>query len=257
MKKITWNRLHNWKKTSQLWHLVEHLDPEKDQRRIKILAYPWTTPWKNVLWYLIEKEFAERFETFKMYEHHDIMQWEVYICTSVHPLLEYGIKYSVNGTQYLVRPPGNMEYTPENIRGFVLAQVEAMLYPKGSLLRMVQMIRRCSKLEAAQWYKERLWMGVDKFDFLLGSAQMGRRRPVEMDETLIERKVKRRFNVDVSAVGLEAGIEWIRKHGRQDKEVYLCRFDFSFANRLDGDIDELESEYWEEVQTYPGNAMFI
>lgn len=122
--------------------------------------------------------------------------------------------------------------------------IEKYLYPKGAF-REYQMIYYYDKKRVKDIYRyqvqNRNWYNVDYSD---------------LEQTTIE-WVKRHFNIDMSNVNFDDGIDTVNKIGKQKKMIKLERFDYSFADHLDGDLGELEMAYWEEVETYPTNSYFV
>jgi hypothetical protein len=122
--------------------------------------------------------------------------------------------------------------------------IEKYLYPKGAF-REYQMLHYYDKKRVKDIYRyqiqNRKWYDVDYAD---------------LEQTTIE-WVKRHFNIDMSNVNFDDGIDTVNKIGKQKKMIKLERFVYSFADHLDGDLGELEMAYWEEVETYPTNSYFV
>lgn len=72
----------------------------------------------------------------------------------------------------------------------------------------------------------------------------------------LEKWIKRNFNV-ISNGYIHEAINFVNKHGKQEKLTTLCKFDYSSFNSFDGDVSDMELLYWEEIEQYPSNTVFI
>jgi len=230
---------------------------DKDGKRLS--QYLSSGPYQNVWWYAIAREFTAKFgDGFKFYETTHLSEAvSVYIHTSICGVLaDDGIQFTVHGLNmpynyddentsnvFMVRPPGNMEYTPDNIRRFVLAWVDKHLLFGGGLFREVQLREGMTKKSVAKWYRRKV--------------ELARRDGEPYDETVVRRSIARRFNVTGDNLALFEVMAWVNAHGRQSKPGELMHFDESWMLDLDGDIDEFEKAYWDEVAQYPDNAVFV
>lgn len=267
--KLTWNTLHNWRQTSQLWRMLPTVPGDRldrythyvlyDKAGKRLSPYLSSGPYKNVWYHAIDTEFKRTFDLadeFAFYETTELSdRVHVYICTSICGVLDdYDIRFTVHGLAlpyneeqsgnvFRVRPPGNMEYTPDNIRRFALAWVHKHLLFGGGLFREVQLREGMTKKAVAKWYRHKV--------------ELARCDGEPYDETEVRRSIARRFNVTGDNLALFEVMAWVNKHGRQAKPVELCHFDESWLMGLDGDIDELVAAYWDEVAQYPENAVFV
>jgi hypothetical protein len=71
------------------------------------------------------------------------------------------------------------------------------------------------------------------------------------DDTIIN-WLNRKFNIIVPEdIDLKQAIKFAKKHGKQDKKITLAIFDwqsvFFACDNCDGDVDELETTYWDAV----------
>ena len=268
---MTWNTLHNWRQTSQLWRMLPTVPEDRMKRHThyvlcdkdgkRLSSYLSSGPYKNVWWHAIDKEFKQTFgveDKFEFYETTELSDSvQVYVHTSICGVLDdYAIRFTVHGLAlpyntdeeqsgnvFRIRPPGNMEYTPDNIRRFVLAWVNKNLLFGGGLMRDAQLTMGLTKKGVVKWYRNEI------------RRKDGDGLPYH--ETDAIRAINRRFNVDISDVLFFEGVAWVNKHGRQDKLVVLCHFDDLWQMGLDGDIDDFEAAYWDEVAQYPNNAVFV
>jgi len=179
---------------------------------------------------------------FALRETRTMGEWEIYVTTCVCSCLRYDIQFRVNGTHYAIRPPGNMEYTPENIWRVVMEYVEKNLLFGAGWFRAIQLHTRWSKEQVREWYKRNKAFPSD-----------GER----YDVPATEKAIRRHLNIDVREVGIDAAGAWINAHGRQQSMTVLNYWDDAWMNGLDGDIDELEREFWRVADEYPKNTAFI
>jgi hypothetical protein len=77
--------------------------------------------------------------------------------------------------------------------------------------------------------------------------------PVKISDKDFYKAVKRRFNVD-SFLSIEDTARIINRIGRQDKMVKLEKYDSSWIFDFDGDIDELEREFYD---TQEENVIYV
>lgn len=266
--KMTWNTLHNWRQTSPLWRAMPTIPDKRMDRYTHYLVYNQdgerlcrylsSGPYKNVWWCAIAREFKTLFGAeFKFYKTVELNETvSVYIHTSINGVLSDDIAFTVHGmsmpynhdtecesNRFCIRPPGNMEYTPENIRRFVLAWVDKnLLFGKG-MFRDVQLRAGMTKKAVVKWYKLR-----NEYPETDGEPY---------SETTARRAIARRFNVTGDNLALCEVMAWVNAHGRQSKPIELMHFDTGWMLDIDGDIDEVEKAYWDEVAQYPDNAVFV
>jgi hypothetical protein len=77
----------------------------------------------------------------------------------------------------------------------------------------------------------------------------------ELSNAKVDKWIEKNFNVKPNGYTYEA-ISFVNKHGKQDKAKSLCRFEYS-GFETEGDIDEVENMFWEEMKQYPDGAIFI
>lgn len=132
----------------------------------------------------------------------------------------------------------------EHIANASRNHIEKYLYPEGNF-RAFQILHLCDKERVKDVYR----------------YQIQNRKWYETDYSELEQNttawIKRNFNIDISNVDFDRGIDCVNRMGKQSKMTVLRRFDYSFADQLDGDIGELEMAYWEDIDTYEPNAYFI
>lgn len=72
----------------------------------------------------------------------------------------------------------------------------------------------------------------------------------------IEKWLLRNMNIKANGY-VEQAIKWVNKHGKPDRVVNFNPFDTSFMNYIDGDVDEVEAAFWNEMDGYPTNTIFV
>lgn len=110
-------------------------------------------------------------------------------------------------------------------------------YPEGILAR-IQRRYNCDKKET-KWYRK------NKYTKLY--------REPEISEDKILKWIKKHFNFD-SYVDLDQTIAIVNKCGRQEKLTKIEQYDHSWIFDFDGDVDELESEFWDTIED---NTMYV
>lgn len=257
--KLTYNNLQNWKTQSALWRGIDNVPRERATRKTQYavpegkenVKWVYSGPYLNVWWHEIGKEFAALFgKEFKMYEHIDLSDGiSIYIHTAINECLDFTIKFTVHYARYSpyneqnfsLRPNGNMEYIAENIRSFVMDYVNKNILFGAGKWRDMQLSAGCSKGEIIAEYKSYL--------------ENKRRNDVPVDTVI--KSIKKHCNVDVSNTTISDGLKWIGKHGKQAAPVVLFYTTDDWLMNIDGDIDELERGFWEYMEQYPKNAVFI
>jgi hypothetical protein len=76
------------------------------------------------------------------------------------------------------------------------------------------------------------------------------------NEDVVRKWIRRKFNVE-SDLDINLLIKWVNENGRQKKLVNLMKMDYSFTYDFEGNIDEVESAFWEEMNNYPKNTVLI
>ena len=262
---LTWNNFHNWRTQSSSWRYMDAVRDKREWGRYHCIRYTMNvrgeekevamdTPRKNLLWRDIRFEFQALFgDEFEFYKNIVLGDGlDVHIGTTAHSCHDdISIRFTVHGersTTYTLRPPGNMVYTKDNIERFVMAWVEKNLLFGGGLFRELQLKYGLSKKRVVESYKimceamrDEVRMGSPDVCYLAGFGAL-----------------RRKYNVTTELdVTLDTAAKWCAKHGRQEKPVKLCKFDMGFLYDIDGDIDEVERAYWEEVSKYPSNVVFV
>ena len=166
---------------------------------------------------------------------------EIYDCSEGDEI--YLLEYPFIGADKFFEYNGILD--SEHIVEATKKHIEKYLYPKGNF-RELQMIYYWDKKRVKQDYR-----------YHINSRRKGYNVDYEENERSTIAWIKRNFNIDISNVDFYDGIDTVNRLGKQDKMTVLRRFDYSFADHLDGDIGELEMAYWEEVETYPTNSYFV
>ena len=280
MKALTFNALHNWRQTSQLWAKMDSLTKEQERRQIH-----WSktsgvrgndsTSYRNIIWYKLSKEFRTKLgEEFSLREHYDLktqkeligderfnQQSQVYIHTSIHPSSgKWTIDFTIraNGikdteTHCSITPRSNAPITKEFIIQEVFKYIDKQfLFPVG-LFRELQLVWNSDKKYALRAYKR--MMDREREDIKLNN------NGVMFDEYLYKR-----YNFEVAS-NLFLDQQTIVKHCRRYVEQYgkpedtkiLAKYDIwdiLDPSCFDGDIDEAEDLLTEDLRQYP-NHVFI
>jgi len=82
-----------------------------------------------------------------------------------------------------------------------------------------------------------------------------KRKPI-LDYDMLEKWLFRHFNIRANGYINEA-LKWLSVNGKPSSVVYFHKFDTSFANQLDGDVDEFEGAFWDEMDNYEKNTVFV
>ena len=148
-----------------------------------------------------------------------------------NPFLEWGgeIKRSFEYSGII-----SEEKINEQVEKFITANY---IYPKG-VFRDMQLANCCSKKKVKQIYKR------------------ANRCLLAYNEDVVRKWIRRKFNVE-SHLDINLLIKWVNKNGRQKKLVNLMKMDYSFMYDFEGNIDEAESVFWEEMNNYPKNTVLI
>ena len=122
----------------------------------------------------------------------------------------------------------------------VINEIEKRLFAPG-LFRTIQSIHGITKKDVPRYYK--LYKPDLKKDY---------------DEEDIIKHIRKYYNIDITNVYFESAIRWINKNKTRYKELMvMLRFDYSFIYDFEGDIDEAEGYFWEEMDNYPKNTILI
>jgi hypothetical protein len=255
----TYGQLENWIKTSQSWEKMRTTPDKRKQMTVK-----HGSPYVNMIWWHICREFREKWNEVKVYKHINLMHkrevqpddWEpyAYIHTSICGILENTVKFTIKNMywgnyatsekRFSVVPPKNMPLTEENIIKFVLKYCDDNVFYKG------------------KWGELQKWLRIDKalLKEQLRWAIKNKKSPsweeLQEQEEKKLKWIKKHFNID-SNLDLELTIKWVNKLGKQQTPITLCKMDYDFMYDHDGDIDELEEVFWDEMENYPKNAYFI
>ena len=128
---------------------------------------------------------------------------------------------------------------------FVKNYIErTLLYPKG-YFRNIQENKQCSK-ERAKWYYK-IWQQREREKIS---------QTYHDENELIYKWIKRNFNIESNEyIGIDRTISFVNKRGRYNKLVVLETFNYSYEG--DGDIDELESDFNEYMDSFEKNTVFV
>jgi hypothetical protein len=79
----------------------------------------------------------------------------------------------------------------------------------------------------------------------------------DVDYKIVEAWVRRNFNIDITHVDVNEGIRLVNRVGKQKTLMIAHAFDYSFMWDFDGDVDEIEQVFWEEMEQYEPNTILI
>ena len=154
----------------------------------------------------------------------------------------YNYPYPFVGEQIHFEHMGilDAEHMADGLRKYI----DKFLFPKGKF-RYMQLLNHWEKRTVVHAYrnyvKKREWAYWDVFEH----------------EATVSKWIIKHYNVDISGVDFEDGVTWVNKHGKQKCPIKLGIFNYSFVDYIDGDIDEVEQAFWEEIDNYPKNMVFI
>jgi hypothetical protein len=210
----------------------------------------------NSRYYYAHKEFKRRFGDIAKHTHHKVefegYFWGYWTTIEIDGTVRINLNdCRIDDDTWFRRLPFiddwqlNFNYTgklcEENYHQTVIKEINKYLYAPGKF-RDIQLYKNCTKSDVKRYYK--YWM-QDK------TMQ-------DYDEYEIEKHIRRYYNIDISGVYFQDAINWIQKKGKRFKTlVKLCKFDYSFMWDFDGDIDEAEELFWDEMDQYPKNAILI
>lgn len=274
---LTFNNLHNWRTSSQLWNKFDHLTPEQEQRQIhwsgasERSKYNRSTSFRNILFYQLGQEFRSQFkDEFAHRAHYDLFTQEklddetrfenraqVYIHTSIRTILDnWSIEFTVrmNGLKYGEKrfsftPRSNAPITVEYIVQATFEYIDKhLMFPKG-VFRNFQDGYNCTKEIALRKYKH----------------LMNNEREIIQDkggiysERIFSEYLLKRYNFDVSydlnadrQVIVKRCIEYVKANGKPEETLTLSQFrPLSILDGFDGDIDEVEDLLDEHLEDNP------
>jgi hypothetical protein len=281
MRTLTFNALHNWRQTSQLWQVMDNLTTEQERRYIHWAKdtdrykFDSNTSYKNILWYKLANEFRTKLgEEFKFYGTFDLktqkeligderynQQAQVRIHTAIYPSsgswsIQFTIRCnSTNSTEQRVSitPRSNAPITKEFVIQEVFKYIDKQfLFPVG-LFRNFQLAYNSDKKYALMQYK---------------AAMKRQREDIKTpdNEGVFEEYLYKRYNFEVASnLFLDQQTivrhcrQYVEKYGKPEETKILAKYDiWDIINpsHFDGDIDEAEDLLTEDLKQYP-NHVFI
>jgi hypothetical protein len=282
MKALTFNALHNWRRTSQLWQVMDGLTPEQQRRQVnydyinhKGEQVRRSTSFRNMIWYDIAKEFSTKLgEEFSLHGHFDMktrreltederfsQQAKVYIHTSIHPAsgawkIDFTIKVrSIENTEqrFSITPRSNAPITKEFVIQEVFKYIDKQfLFPEG-LLRNFQLAYSSDKKYALMQY--RYAMKQQREDIRSNN-----------NEIVFDQYLLKRYNFEVASnlfmdrqTIVRHCRKYVEQYGKPEETKILAKYDIwdiLDPSCFDGDIDEAEDLLTEDIKQYP-NHVFI
>ena len=109
--------------------------------------------------------------------------------------------------------------------------------------------------EEGYWNRLQYYYGCTKKETIWYHKQF-KKRDLYIPKESVFKWIKKNFNIE-SCLDIDDTIKYVNKHGKQDKLIKLMKFDYSFMWNFDGDIDEVEEVFWDEMSNYPKNAVLI
>ena len=217
-----------------------------------------TTFVKNVSFRRVAKEFERRFDmefnksihvqsevcglTFvSFFRMRDNGTWSMYVtgCNRRDDVSFYKLPFGIENEHVTY----NGKLTTECMQSFLTKYVEKYIYPAGRF-RDLQLSGYYSKDEIKRLYRRY----IETVLHTVNIADL---------EYQTSKWLLRVFNIDIDNVDFDDAIRTAKRIGKQPKRIILEYFDNSFTNELDGDVDELESAFWCEMDNYPEGTYFI
>jgi len=273
---ITTNQTKQFCNSNQYW-LFYRTDYESISKRYdKLLRYPTVTYqdkyqydlatwWHNSLYFYAHKEFKRKFHGIKQHYiyHFDFITWvqtikyiviismnkngswtasiysasiekddDVWFCQKLPFIGEDNHRFIYDGI-----------INEQSITDACKKEINKFLFPHGSY-RNCQEYWLTSKKETLKEYRR---LFKTKFDY---------EYCFEYEDEL-QAWIKRNFNIDVTHIDILDAIELVNKVGKQDKLMIARAFDWSFMEYFDGDVDEAEELFWEEMNNYEPNTLLL
>lgn len=265
--KASFNQLHNWKQTSEYWRLINNIPDNK--RNLEINYKDWgRSPYINVLWHKISKEFTNKFgsefafrETFDLFtgkKAGNCYQYPyVYIHTSFCSCLKHEITFTINGIRFengknwfSITPKNNILITKEYIKRLVFEYINKnILYPIG-FFRDIQQAKNCTKDQVKIYYKNYIesQKETDLYDYDIEKYFARRYRIVPADT----------LTTDWNEFALLC-INYIKINGKPKELKTVCKMDTSgLLDHYDGDdFFEIEDLFYERQNEYGDNVILI
>jgi hypothetical protein len=216
------------------------------------------TLWRNMRYVRAQKEFETKFKQanslqingtiplkireFSFYGRCDMRingTWRIQILSIAEGDAYYRKIPFVNNYSWIFTYNGKID--KDSIEKAVRAEMEIYLYAPG-LFRDIQVLQLLNK-------KDTLW----EYKYYIKN-----RKPMAYLDSDIEKFLKKKLNITFSfEVGIKNAIRWATRYGKQDKLIHLCRYNSRWMLDFDGDVDEVEGEFWETMDEYPQNAVFV
>lgn len=138
---------------------------------------------------------------------------------------DYRIPKAIYETRFVLPASLDLDNPEKHLKKIL----RAYLFEEGFLARL-QIKFRLKKSEVAGYYKSFSY-------YKYGTG---------ISDSAVYKWVAKHFNID-SDLSIEDTIFYVNKLGKQPKLVRLDRYDHSWIYDFDGDIDEIENEFWETV----------
>lgn len=128
--------------------------------------------------------------------------------------------------------------------------MEGMEWSKEGLIAKVEKIIRSRLLGTGFFARVQLYYGIPKEQLpekikMLYKAE--KNCGVEINQ--LHKWIRRNFNIDGSDIWDEKKlVEAVNTHGRQPRLVRLAYYDASWFNDFEGDLDELEEEFYKHIE---------
>jgi len=258
--------------TNQTRQFCQHNPYWRDYRKAYEGMYPFmryeksyktgmfdaNTLWRNMRYVRAQKEFEQKFQQensllingtiplkIREFSYYGCCHmsldgaWRIQILSINEADAYYRKIPFVNDYEWIFHYNGKIDSA--SIEKAVRAEMEKYLYAPG-LFRDIQVLQLLNKKDTLREYK----------------YYIQHRKPIAYLDSDIEKFLKKKFNITFEfEVGLQNAIKWANLHGKQDKLVHLCHYDSRWMLDFDGDVDEVEDEFWETMDGYPQNAVFV
>lgn len=144
----------------------------------------------------------------------------------------------------------DLGYTPKAVKDFVIPDNANLCKPEQWIKNLLKtMIIEEGYFAELQLRRNLLVNEIHKWALPL----MNYKHPVSFDADKSIKKIEKRYNVK-SYVSIESTVNIVNKIGKQTELVKIAAYDFSWTKDFDGDVDDLEEEFY---NTQEKNTIYV
>lgn len=201
-------------------------------------------------WKAIAEKFPKVFETYQGGSFHINHTYTLVIDRE-----EYDLDFSIiaridwkGGYTINIQPcNNNARFYEESCQRYT----EDIAWNKESIIQKVEAIIRSRLLGTGFFARVQLYYHIPKEQLKERVKQLYKAsKQSSIDINKLHKWIKRNFNIDGSNVWDEQKlVEAVNTHGRQQKLVRLAFYNSSWFNDFEGDLDELETEFYKHIET--------